>query len=79
MPVINPPTQYITRAMFTFLKVTFEQTSIPFTGEKQFILLIGASCSKKMGLALGVFFSFLFKVMDHGQAINICTLKLQLP
>ena len=28
------------------MKVTFEQTSIPFTGEKQFILL-GASCSRK--------------------------------
>ena len=28
------------------MKVTFEQTSIPFTGEKQFIL-VGASCSRK--------------------------------
>ena len=28
------------------MKVTFEQTSIPFTGKKQFILL-GASCSRK--------------------------------
>ena len=28
------------------MKVTFEQTNIPFTGEKQFILL-GASCTRK--------------------------------